>query len=130
MISYRESLKNHNLNRYIRPTSVLAYQKLWESGKAPDQCEELFKLYEDNPDGLTDKEALYFLRAKGLSLDAGTIPARRHDLNKAWIRKRDYAGMTDQPGHLIVSINRRKNPSGRLAEVWGINPQITTGEKK
>lgn len=124
MISYKDQLKNHTLHKFIRATSVISYQEHWSNGTAGDQCEQLKKVYEDNPLGLTDREALTILRLRGLDIDAGTVPARRHDLNKVWVKLRDYSGV-DLPATFIVNIDKRTNTTGRKAEVWCINPQIT-----
>lgn len=123
MISYRDQIKNQSLLHYVKPTSVVSYHQHWEEGKAGDQCEALKKLYEDNPEGLTDREALVLMRGRGFNLDAGTIPARRHDLNKVWLKIKDYAGI-DAPSFLVVSNGRRKNPTGKMAEVWAINAEL------
>jgi len=123
MISYRDQIKNQSLLHYVKPTSIASYHEHWQEGKAGDQCEALKKAYEDNPEGLTDREALLILRARGVNMDAGTVPARRHDLNKVWLKIKSYAG-ADLPSFLVVSNGRRKNPTGKMAEVWGINPEL------
>lgn len=124
-VSYREQVKNHTLNRYIRTTSIVSYHDHWRKGEASTHCEALKDLYDDNPEGLTDRECQYLLRAKGYNLDAGSIPARRHDLNKLWLGIREEEDLcTDLPATFIVSFDNRKNPSGKSAIVWGINPQL------
>jgi hypothetical protein len=123
MISYKEQIKNHTLNRYIRPTSVASYHEHWETGAAGSHCEILKSLYEDNPEGLTDREAQLMFKMKGVNIDIGGVSARRNDLNKVWLKIRSYSG-ADVPAYFIVSVNKRKNSSGRTAEVWAINPQI------
>lgn len=126
MISYRASVKSKSLLQYfsnVKPTSVVSYHEHWGDGTAGDQCEALKKIYEEHPEGLTDREALVFMHYKGFMVDAGTIPARRHDLNKVWANIRDYSG-TDLPSFLIVSNGRRENTTGKTAEVWQINPEF------